>query len=305
MNVNYEIKEYFFLKPGVAPSVLYLVERRLAILGAAMLMDIGTGIDTLHIKRGAHEVVFSGTEVNSALKDAIRFIGEYACDIYENASDDTLALELSYDFSWSAEDEGFSHMQSPFELCSLLDSMKDEELGQLSYTMWNKADGSEGMGALLCYGPSSKGNVLRGKAAYSEVKSLPAEAAWYSEDPLYFYGGDSPFSPEIAEACRNLSKAAGNPHPDEGDTFTINGQLCQSVPDLTLDGEEGEYYLNFISLPTPESTEAFAAAMREVLRLTGEESYEAELIDLNAKKPRMLRLTVTKDGNVRYEITEG
>lgn len=299
MSVNYEIREHLSFLPGTEPSVPYLMARRLAILGADMLMDGETYVDKLYVKKGDREASFSGSEAGQALKEAVTLLLEAE----EEDNKDAVEVDLAYVFRWSAGDEELSNLKAPFGFCALLDSLEDEELEKLSYAMWNNADCEYGMGLVTCYGMDSEGTLRRGGAEYEEVASLPAEASWYTEESTYACA-DTPFTPELAEACRQLSIAAGNPDPDKGETFTIGDQVCHSRPDLMLDGEEGDYCLGFTSLPTPESAEKYIAAVKEVLRLTGEESYEAELLDLNARKPRMLRLTVLGDGTVRREISK-
>lgn len=300
MSVNYEIREYLSLLPGTEPSVPYLMARRLAFLGADMLMDGRSYVDTLRVKKGDREAVFSGTGAGPALKEAIGLLLEAE----EEDNKDAVEVDLAYGFCWSAGDEELSSLLSPFGFCALLDSLEEEALEKLSYAMWNNADSEYGMGSVTCYGTDGEGTVRHGEAEFEEVGTLPAEAAWYTEESTYAYA-DTPFTAELAEACRKLSIAAGNPEPEKSETYTVDGIECHSRPDLIWDGEEeGEYYLGFTSLPTPESAENYVAAVKEVLRLTGEESYEAEFLDLNAKKPRMLRLIVLNDGAVRYEMTK-
>lgn len=303
MSVYYEIKEHLLLQPGAEPAVAYLMARRLAMLGAAMLMDMEAAVDSLRVKRGAHEITFSGTEVNGSLKEAVALIGAYEYGEEEDCPEEPLEAELAYEYRWSSGDEEFSELQGPFGLCEVLGSFDDEALKKITYTMWSKADCGEGMGSVTCYGTAEDGTVLRGGCEFIKTDTLPADAEWYTEENTFVYDG-VPFSAEIAEACRKLSIAAGNPTPDEGETFLMDGQECQSCPDLIFEGEdEGQYYLNFASLPTPDSVSAFAGAMREVLRLTGTEGYEAEFLDVKAKKPRMLRITVTKNGEIEYAVT--
>lgn len=300
MSVYYEIKEHLTLQPGVDSSVPYLMEKRIALLGADMLMGGYSAIDTLHVKQGECEVTFSGSEVTPALKEAIGLIARAEAE--ENT--EPVEVELSYVYRWSSGDEAFSDGLGPFTFCFFLDSLEDGELEKLSYVMWNNADCSDDMGAVSCYGVNSSGTLCHGEAEFEKIGALPAEAKWYCEETTFIYD-ETPFTAEAAAACRALSIAAGNPEPDKGETFTVDGQLCQSYPDLTWNGEdEGEYYLNFVSLPDPESAAAFTAAAAQALLATGREEYQVDLLDLNARLPRMLRITVQADGSTKYEMTK-
>ena len=299
MSVYYEIKEHLILLPGIESSVPYLVGKRLAMLGADMLMNGETYVETLRVIKGMRGSEFTGSEITPALKEAIALISEAA----QEENTEQVELYLSYEFRWSSGDETFSEERSPFVLCSLLDTFKDCELEKLSYTMWNKADSGAGMGSVLCYGVNSAGRISRGEAPYQRVhRQLIPDSEWYCEESPFCY--DGPFTPELAEACRRLSIVSGNPHPEEGETFTVEGQLCQSMPDLEWDGEgEGEYRLNFVSLPDTESVNDYTQALQEVLRLTGETENETELLALHAPVPFMLRLTVSC-GSVGYALTQ-
>lgn len=298
MNVYYEIKEHLTLYPGADLSVPYLVSRRLAMLGADMLLDDGSAVDRLRVRMGTGEVVFSGQEVTPALKEAIQLL--YAFMKEEN--EETLEMDLTYGYIREGENDPFSERLGPFELCGFLDGLGENALERLSYVMWSKADEDPGMGTVVCYGRRSDGAVCRGEAAYETVCALPEDAVWYTEESTFSYYG-TPFPESLYEACRRLSVAAGNPSPESGETFCEDGEICQSYPDLTRTGpDQGEYYLNFVSLPDRQSAEAFTSAMAEVLRLTGEEKYVAELLDTGARRPRMLRLTVTPERTL-YEIT--
>ena len=300
MSVYYEIKEHLILQPGADPYVPYLMEKRLALLGADMLMNGCTAVDTLRVRKGDAEAVFTGSEVTPTLKEAIGLIAQ--AETEENT--EPVEAELSYEYRWSAGDEAFSNDLGPFVLCSLLDTLTDDALEKLSYVMWNKADSSDDMGTVCCYGLNSSGVLCRGVSAYAPIGTLPAGANWYCEETSFLYD-EMPFTAEAADACRALSIAAGNPDPDHGETFTMNGQLCQSYPDLSWDGsEEGEYCLSSVSLPTPESAAVFTAAAAQALRATGREEYQVSLLDLNARSPRLLRITVTPDGGVKYEMTQ-
>lgn len=299
MSVYYEIREHLTLLPGSDPSAAYLAARRLAMLGADMLMEGGTAVDTLRVSKGARAVSFSGCEVDPSLKEAVSLLLE----AMQAENTEPAEMDLAYEYRWSEADEAFSEGLEPFGLCRLFDAWEDRELEKISYVMWNKADGTDGMGTVVRYGKDSSGTLCRGTAPFLPIDVLPPEAAWYTEESTFAYDG-SPFTAEIAEACRLLSIAAGNPSPEEGETFTVEGQLCQSYPDLSWDGEdEGEYYLNFVSLPDKSSADAFTEAMVRVLRATGREAYEAELLDIHARLPRLLRCTVTADGRISYAMT--
>lgn len=298
MSVYYEIKEHLSLLPGADSSVASLFGKRLAMLGADMLMEYGAHIDTLRVKKGDCEVSFTGHEVNEDLKKAVLLL----VDAPNPELEEPLEAELCYEFRWSAWDEAFSDEISPFGFCDFLGKLEDDKLKYVHYVMWNNSDCGEGMGAITFYGADNAGAVQRGIVGIADITELPEDASWYCNKATYIY--DGPFNAAIAEACRKLSITCGNPTPEVGETFTYDGHLCQSSPDLIWEGgEEGEYLLEAASLPDKESVAAFTAAITDVLRATGEESYAFAFFDINARIPRMLFITVEKEGSVRYEMT--
>ena len=300
MSVFYEITEYLSLQPGANAYIPNIMAYRLANFGRCILLGGKIDVYDLRIAKGSEEAVFSGSLDD--LKKAISLLLA-ACD--EN-NKEAMELLLSYHCRYY---DGLIPFDSD-DIVNFLDDknkMPDEELSKVSYVLWNNADCGDGMGCVVCYGLNSAGVLCRGEAPYEKVDTLPADASWFNNKNEFIYDdyGGRPFTKEIAEACRRLSIASGEPHPEKAETICVDGKVVEGSPELKWDGvSQGDYYLDFISLPTVESVYAHVEAAKEYLAATKTERCETDFIDTNAARSRMLRITLTPDTEPEFEITK-
>lgn len=269
MSVYCEVNEQFILKDTASESVRAMMAEHLRYLSSAcgdslvICVNAGTEADGMTSE-------YAGEDPEAAL--ALLSEGPAECRLrYISGTDKTDPALFARSFK----------------------ALSAEEHAQVRFVFWENMLG-EDMGAVYGYGSGMPDDQI----PFVPVDEVPEGGDWFTNAPGFFVDG-SVFTPELIEACRDLSISAGTSEPEKG---LCRGGLYAS-PDLVQDGDYPFFTLNHIGLPGREKVKAFAARMSEVLRLIREPEYETDILDVNALCPRMLRLTVRADGSVAYALS--
>lgn len=186
MSVYYEIKEHLVVRnrteevlndlEDVRNLAVGNLQSRMAVLGALMLCDEARVFD-LTLTADKQTYTFSGDAPSPALKEAMIAM--------EGAKN--LEAVFHYEFVWKSSWELYD-MAKPFSMLDVIKDPSGKEMEDVFYSLWNKADGCEGEGAVTAYG-AKDGKYYTGSEMFVEATTLP-EGNWYADtDACVSYEG--------------------------------------------------------------------------------------------------------------------
>lgn len=269
-----ETREYILLEGGADLSVRSLVIKRLRSLFRKAAAGSGL-IYYLRIRTGSERAEVSGDDSAKAFEEALSLLLV--------GGETTVTLARLYEEPESAPDV----------FAKALHDLPAEKRDTVRFVYWDDPLG-ESMGSVFAYGAAP----VNGPVPYVPVDEPSEDGDWFSNCTYFFVEGTE-FTPELTEACRALSISAGTEEPEKG--FCLGGRY--GSPDLCAEGPYPFFTLNHIGLPGRKSVRNFAKHVSPVLKLTGMPAYTAELIDVESEMPRMLRITVSPEGGVRYALS--
>lgn len=272
MSVYYDIREHLIIKDTnehmeLADMFIY----RIACLGRSLLLDSGKIIQLTVITDGKKRE-FSGRTINSKYQNIIR------------------AMRSAESFEVIA-DYGYYHyttdIQGPdvFDIADFLDERIAEDgedyLDGMFYSMYNNADCSGDVGAVVAYGKKN-GAVYKGTVEKKSVDTLP-ESVWYSPQTAVVYEEESENAEEIEAICREMTKFS-------------------SYDVLEVENNDFMFYLNNLELHNNDELVEFIGLCNKLIKATnGEVIADINLVDLKNDDCRIAEVAYNDDGT--YEIS--
>ena len=271
MSVYYEVKEHIILKNVDSEkcdcnNVKYDIIETIAQIGYSMLWNHGV-VWNLALNADGTNYSFKGREITPELHGILRAIGD--------AKDIELVLEYdgyNVDFPML---EGVEDMLNEYP----------EAAENLFYSMYNKADCSNGAGVLVAYG--KKDGVLYSGIVEPKEVSAAEDGEWVSEDTVVV------FDDEITEEMdvEKIKKCAA--------AFADMGA------DVDYEKDEISFYVNYIKLSSVAEVEKFIKIYNELSDATcGRCGYIAEFADKSADEVRIMTIDFNADSTVTIKIAK-
>ena len=288
-------------------TIKNLLEDKLANMVVQMLYDT-IGLH-LYVNADGEEYYFSGESL-SRYKDIFNAV--------RRASQ--LHITFSYWYEWYPSDMGLN--VGPEVLTQFFEEASDELLEDTlyAYYVFDHSDGTINRGQLYAY-RMKDGMVQKGEVELKEITALPESASWEISPLGVVIEDDFPGidKQELVRIVNELVKLNDYTNQDLEESNRRYNELLQAIGtdtegktynfhDLSMTGDTINFYVNNMSLGTPEQVHQYAALARELYFLLNQDEnaewiqpVPVEFYSEANEEPRILSIDVSgEDGYKMY-----
>ena len=282
MSVYYEIKEHLVIRNRTEEVLndyedarnlaVGNLQARMAVLGALMLFDEAR-IFKFTLTADEQTFTCSGDAPSPELKEAM-----IAMDDAEN-----LEVVFHYEFVWRSSWELYE-MAKPFSMSDAFKDPSGKEMEDVFYSLWNKADGCEGEGAVEAYGVKD-GKRYFGPVEFAEATPLP-DGNWEADTDavITIEGQGKAETVEKVLLIVERLKAFGEVSDDE-------------------DPDYREFYLNNVCLKRPEDIQKLLQAYRELKAIPDVKiALIGEYVDVSGADVQRMNIEFDEKGELKVTV---
>ena len=283
MSIYYDIKEHIIIKNTEEHEHIQDVfTNHLVLIGMEILHD-NIRIHKFQVVTDGEKREFSGETITKDFHEIIRAV--------KTASSIDAVLDYGY-YQYGGfvvcnnsikVDEHSDMFDIKEHIENSVAEYGNEYLDGLFYSMYNKADCSETVGAVVAYGEKN-GKLYTGNIESETITTLP-DGVWYSPTTAIVYDEeDIENINDIASICQKMTKFS-------------------SYDELEVKGNSISFYLNNLEIKNNDELLEFAQLCGQLLKATNGECFSADelgLTDLANDDGRIVNINIKEDGT--YEI---
>lgn len=278
MSVCFDIKEHLVVshteqKNGITSKnkIVDAMLSQLSRLGTEMHRQLFTTIYQMELIADGVTYTFSDDCPDESLKKIVTII--------EKA--DEIDFQAEYCFEWREGNAG------PFKLASVLETLCEEELNGIFYSVWSKADCDDGEGTLAAFGEYN-GRMHNGEVEFKELDSFP-DGCWYAG--MDWFVEQKFETDEIAEEVRNICKELNTLCVDGGDP--VRGS-----------GREVDYFLSNIELNSKDDFNKFYEGYARIRSFGSEGGCLGDYSDTTGRDGRVMHIDYDNPGRPKILVSE-